>query len=664
MHRSLISWFCLLLLPALVAAQEDRMKLVPELKATEAAPGETITLKFKLELEPGFHTYPTTQSDPNASAFTTQIRVKTGPLEMAGKIKEPAPKTKFDPDLKATIGIYEEPVEMEVPLKIKAGTPPGKVKFSVRFQTQVCNESNCQQFEQIPEFEITIKDGKAAPNVPIASSSAPVANAAPKNADKAIQETKKTAANETTLLEVLLQAAGWGFISLLTPCVFPMIPITVSYFLKQKEGNNAVTHAFVYSGTIIIALSIFIYAFVDIAQRLTYHWGTNLFLGLLLIVFAVSLFGMFEIRLPAWLSNWTSSGQDRGGYVGTVFMALTFIIISFSCVSPIVGVFAGLSADQRPVYWNVLTALVFATCFALPFFALSLFPSMLKKLPKSGGWLNSLKIMLGLLEMAAALKFLRQSELNYKGNQVDYLTYDAVLASYIAMCFIGGIYLFRFFRMPHDDENYQQKPVGVGRFMWASLFIAIGIYLFPGMFWAPNGHKHRPAGTIFAWVDAFLLQGDDTKPLQLAAASHDAELQWHGNLPDGLKEAAAKGKRVFIDFTGINCQNCALNEKNIFTQEDVKEALSKYVLVKLYTDTVPLTYYPTDKLPNITIDIQEEDGKANWRIEKERFNTTELPFYAVVEPQGKDFKIIKRISVGLIKDKAPFVQDLQDGLKK
>lgn len=627
-----------MLLPVWAHGQE-RMKVKVTLEPLEAAPGETVTLKVKLDIEPGFHTYPTAQTDPNASSFVTNIRVRSGPLESAGAAREPKPKEKFESALNATIGVYEEPAEIEAPFKVKADATPGKAKVVFRIQSQACNDQNCLPIEENPEFEITIKGGTAD-----------------KSSDK-------------QLATILLEAAGLGFLALLTPCVFPMIPITVSYFLKQKESQNALGHSFVYTGTIVISLSIFIYAFVDVAQKLNYHWATNLFLGLLLMVFALSLFGMFEIRLPTSLSNWTSAGQDRGGYLGTIFMALTFMIISFSCVSPIVGVLAGISAEQRPVYWNILTAVVFASCFASPFFVLSLFPTVLKKLPKSGGWLNSLKVILGLLEVAAALKFFRQSELNFKGNRVDYLSYDAVLACYIGLCFAGAYYLLRKFRLPHDDEDYSQKEVGVSRFMWACVLLSLGIYLFPGMFWAPTGNKNRPVGKIFAWVDAFLLSGDDTQPLKIAVSSGtgakaSADGKWFGFLDEALKEAKAKKKRIFVDFTGINCQNCALNEKDIFSQNDVKEVFDQYVLLKLYTDTVPLIYYPSDKLANITLDIQEEDGKKNRLFENERFKTPELPFYAVIEPDGDDFKIIKKLSVGLIQDKAPFLKDLRDNVGK
>ena len=687
MKRSIVPTYCLVLLclPAWANAQSnDRMKVITSLEPKEAAPGEVVTFKLHYEVVPGFHTYPTVQADPNAGDYVTKFKIKAGPLESAGAVKEPKPVESFDPDLKATVGHLEGTGDFEVPYKVKAGTAAGTVKVSVRVDTQVCS-TTCVPFIETYDFELKVKAPGGAnppetvkqPNVPTKQQEtppvvvptklkgSPAISSKPAEAPNADVKKPVIAGTDVTLLSILIQAAGLGFLALLTPCVFPMIPITVSYFLKQKEGTNALRHSFVYTGTIIISLAIFIYAFVDLAQKLNYHWATNLFLGLLLMVFAISLFGMFEIRLPTALSNWTSAGQDRGGYLGTIFMALTFMIISFSCVSPIVGVMAGLSAEKRPFLWNVLTALVFATCFALPFFVLSLFPTMLKKLPKSGGWLNSLKVILGLLEVAAALKFFRQSEINFKGNKVDYLTYDVVLACYIAMCFVGCFYLLRTFRMPHDDEDYNQKSLSVGRFMWASVFLSLGLYLFPGMFWAPNGQKHRPAGEIFAFIDAFLLQGDDTRPLPMAGlAGSTAELKWLGFLNEALADAKVKKRRIFIDFTGVNCQNCAKNEKTIFSQADVKAAFESYTLLKLYTDSVPQEYYPVDKLDAITGVERENDGDTNRLFEKQRFNTTELPFYVVIEPTDKDYKEVGRYSIGLIRDKEEFLKFLRDNKGK
>lgn len=658
MFKTLLITSCILFTPVLGLGQEDRMKLTATLDPKEAAAGEIVTLKLKLDIQPGFHTYPTVQTDPKASAYTTNVRVKSGPLEAAGPAKEPKPKEKFEPEFNATVGYFYDPVDIDVPFKVKAGTPAGKSKVMIRINTSVCNDMNCLPFNEDLEFEMTIKGGGVA---------APVVNQGEPAANKPVLKKPEPVTEEAaTLSSFLGQAVFWGFVSLLTPCVFPMIPITVSYFLKQKQdGNQSLIHALVYTITIVIALSIFTLFFVELAQKLIYHWGTNLFLGFILMFFALSLFGMYEITLPGFLTRMTSSGESKGGYLGTFFMAMTFIIISFSCVAPFVGGFASVSAQERPFLWNMLGAVTFATCFAAPFFLLALFPSMLKKLPKSGSWMNSLKVVLGILEVAAALKFLRQSELNYKGNNPEYLTYDVVMSMYVGLSFVAGLYLFKAFRMPHDHEEGHSQ-VGVGRFLWGCVFISLGIYLFPSLFRAPDGHKLRPAGEVFAWVDSFLLQGDDTKPISIAGngGAHTAELKWFGFLNEAIADAKSKKRRIFIDFTGINCTNCTKNEKAIFSQADVTAAFKSYTLLKLYTDSVPQEYYPVDKLDAVTVVERENDGDANRIYEKKRFNTTELPFYVIVEPDDKEFKEIARYSIGLIRDKEEFLKLLRDNVGK
>lgn len=660
----------LVLVPGYAAGQEERLKATVTLEQKVVAVGEVIKATIALEIQPGYHTYATTQADPKAQGFLTKVKVKEGPLERGGEIQGPKPHTSFDKVLECNISTYEDNVILEAPFKVKAGTAPGKHKVLLVLDTAVCAES-CQPFNEKYEFEITVKAGQGAP--PVKQTAAiPVTptTVQQKTPEKSAVDIKKStddskpATDAMTLGTFLGQAVFWGFLSLLTPCVFPMIPITVSFFLKQKEdGNRALIHSVVYTLTIIIALSVFILFFVEAAQKLTYHWGTNLFMGLLLLFFALSLFGMYEITLPGVLTRLTSRGESKGGYIGTFFMAMSFILISFSCVAPFVGGFAAVSAQERPFYWNLLGAVTFATCFGSPFFLLSIFPSMLKKLPKSGGWMNSLKVVLGVLEVAAALKFLRQSELNFKGNNPDFLTYDVVISLYVGLCLVAGLYLFKVFRMPHDHADGQSN-VGVGRFLWGCVFISLGIYLFPALFRGPDGYKLRPSGQVFAWVDAFLLQGDDTKPLKVGGGVAANELKWIGFLNDALKQAKEKKTRIFVDFTGINCQNCAINEKAIFILDDVKDALNRYTLLKLYTDTVPLPYYPIDGLSNVTIDIQEKDAETNRVLEKTRFNTTELPFYAVIEPDGNDFKILARYSVGLIRDKDEFLKFLRENVGK
>src|SRR5262249_51450585 len=226
------------------------------------------------------------------------------------------------------------------------------------------------------------------------------------------------------LLAFILAGVFWGAVSLVTPCVFPMIPITVSFFLKQseKEHHKPVTMALVYCGTIVIVLTIAAVALLNFFSLLSINPWMNYGLGLLFIFFALSLFGMYDIELPSGLARFTSQREGKGGLVGTVFMALTFTIISFACVAPFLGGFGGTAASvQGPLWHSILGGLAFSATFAAPFFLLALFPTLLKKMPKSGGWLNAVKVVMGFLELAAALKFLRAAEV-VQSTEVTFFT--------------------------------------------------------------------------------------------------------------------------------------------------------------------------------------------------------------------------------------------------
>jgi thiol:disulfide interchange protein DsbD len=347
------------------------------------------------------------------------------------------------------------------------------------------------------------------------------------------------------LLAFILQGIMWGAISLVTPCVFPMIPITVSFFLKEseKKEHRPLTKAAVYSGTIIVVLTAGGVLMAKGLRDISQHWATNFVLGGLFVFFALSLFGMYEIQLPSWLSRYTSSQEGRGGLLGTVFMALTFTIISFTCVAPFFGGFILLaSTAQSSTDWLklLLGALAYATTFAAPFFVLALFPTLVRTLPKSGSWMNTVKVVMGFVEMAAALKFLRAGELLWFG-KAELLTYDLVLGMYVALSLLCGLYLLNLFRLPHDYDVAQQ--LGVPRLLFSVMFLSLAFYLTPALFKGSGGEQQRPHGKIFAWLDSFLLP-DPAEPRAQGLA-------WIGKLDTGLQQAKEKDKLVFIDFTGL-----------------------------------------------------------------------------------------------------------------
>jgi thiol:disulfide interchange protein DsbD len=336
--------------------------------------------------------------------------------------------------------------------------------------------------------------------------------------------------------------------------------------------------------------------------------------------------------------------------VGTIFGALAFTVISFTCVAPFLGGFAGISAADSgrtsliavPTAREVAGGLAFATAFAAPFFVLAMVPSLMKALPRSGGWLDSVKVVMGFLELAAALKFLRSAELAVFPTPV-YFTYELVLGGWVAISFACGLYLLNLYRLPHDEE----KPnIGVMRLLFALLFMGLGFYLLPATFKGADGKLQRPAGAVYAWVEAFLLPEPEA---------------WGTDLKDGIERGRKSGRPVFVDFTGVNCTNCKYNEQTVFTQQQIREQLDKFDRVQLYTDWVPAAAYSTD--PGQA--ARDAEAGANRDFQQAVFGDITLPMYAVLMPTaaGK-VKLLGKYDEGKINSPERFAAWLRDMQEK
>ncbi|QVL30103.1 thioredoxin family protein [Telmatocola sphagniphila] len=462
----------------------------------------------------------------------------------------------------------------------------------------------------------------------------------------------KEESNTATFAAFVLAAAAFGIITLLTPCVFPMIPITVSFFLKQgeKKKANPLALATVYTATIVIVLGVAAVTLIKEFRDLAVNPWVNVALAFLFVFFAMSLFGMFDIVLPSFLVRATSSQEGRGGYLGTIFMALSFTIVSFTCVAPFMGGFAGLAASGKMSRLQLYSGgLVFAATFAAPFFLLALFPSLLKKLPKSGSWMNTVKVFMGFLEMAAALKFLRTAEIRWYSPPVLF-TYDFVLGIWIALLLLAGLYLLAMYRLPHDEP---MEHIGVFRLFFAIAAFSLAAYLFPALFPGKNGEKNRPAGIVFAWVDAFLLpESEETSSTGLIISS---------DLKRTLEEARRKNKLVFLDFTGVTCTNCRLNEKNVFPKPAVADLMKKYLNVQMYTDTVPANLYEG----TASDEKREKDAEAILEFQQKVLNTIQLPTYAILKPvEGGKYQLVGTYEEGKINNVEAFVNFLKKPLEK
>jgi thiol:disulfide interchange protein DsbD len=642
-------------LPAKFAAMADvRVDVSP----TKVKRGEILTIKLTIELKPnllaappGVHTYPFFPTDKKQFS-KNKFDLPPGVLTLLPGAADPPNPKKIQRE-GAPKGVDDEYYDTTETWTFKArvspDAPPGPKDIDLgNTRIQVCDEECVPATaKHLPHlvFEVTNDPplGVGQPNPPVEPRSngdtatpAPASKAGPKAAKDAESyaadleairaavlkddsATGSAATGDAGLWPFILSAAVWGLISLVTPCVFPMIPITVSIFLKHAHGSfrERMKLASVYCLTIIVVLGLSAFALLKFMAWLSAHPVTNILLGGLFFVLALSLFGMYELTLPNFIVQRLQKKQAKGGMMGTVFGALAFTVISFTCVAPFLGGFAGISAADSggsliavPTTKEILGGLAFATAFAAPFFVLAMVPGLLKALPRSGGWLDSVKVVMGFLELAAALKFFRTAELRVF-SPVEFFTYDAVLAAWVAITFACGLYLLNTYRLPHDEE---QPNIGVPRLLFAVLFLGLGFYLLPATFKTSEGKPQRPAGAVYAWVQAFLLPESDKG--------------WNTDLKDAIARSRKSGKPILLDFTGVTCTNCKYNEESVFTLPAIRDEFENFEQVQLYTDEVPAGFYSTD--PGTSARVNE--AKANGNFQTALFGDIALPLYAVLVP--------------------------------
>lgn len=675
--------------------------------------GETVRLTLTGTPQAGYHTYPITQQadNPDQAVLPSKI-VFDDPAGLQPLYPIRESDAEWEDFGTGPILVHGKEFTWSQDLAVPPGLTPGNKVLRFHVHLQVCDQHTCLPPDDHHfEVPLTVSDAPAVANradaarlqapaiqvltppraptrsqAPAAPPSAAPASAPPAEAPaapmpdtfeehkanldavlKQLQGHTGAAPAESGLLAFVLQGVFWGFVSLLTPCVFPMIPITVSFFLKQseKQEHRPLTLAVVYTGTIVLVLTVAAVALLSFFRWLSVNPIMNFALGALFVYFALSLFGMYDIQLPSFLTNFTSAREGKGGVVGTVFMALTFTIVSFACVAPFLGGFGGTAAGSGITLGHrVLGGLAFAATFAAPFFLLALFPGLMRRLPRSGSWMNTVKVVMGFLEFAAALKFLRAGELVLLPRPTVF-TYDLVLGVYVALAVLCGLYLIGVFRLPHDEPT---ESIGVPRFVFALGFLSLGLYLAPGLFKSGSeGQNQRPGGTVYAWVDSFLLPEPSEGKGELAST---------GNLKAAVDEARAAAttpgadgrKLVFLDFTGKTCTNCSLNERNVFPNPEIKDLLKRYRLVKLYTDEVPDHYYSPavqGQFRGGTARQQEDASKANLVFQREAFGTEQLPLYVVLAPQPQgDIKVLGIYSEGKINDVAGFAEFLRKPLEE
>jgi thiol:disulfide interchange protein len=535
----------------------------------EVRRGETFLVQIEGTPQAGWHTYPIAKhTEVQSTAQLSQVRLgDSKEFVSLWPIVESEPELKAEESSSGLIYEYEKPFTWIMEVLTRPEAAPGMHNLEIQIRLQVCDPKGCLTEKQTLTVPVRVSAAQAvalAPAVqkllknydeartrtPEKGTDVPRGSLAASSAQTTFDWREYQVVNSPSLESVsggrghaglwatIVTAILGGFISLLTPCVFPMIPVTVSFFLKQSERvhHRPLTMAAVYCATIVAVLTAGGIALVHVLQIISQHWITNVFLTGVFIFFALSLLGMYEIELPSGLANLTGAREGKGGLVGIIFMALTFSIISFACVGPIYGAFITLEAAQSVVGWlqRVLGPLAFALAFSSPFFVLALFPTLLRSLPKSGSWMNSVKVVMGFLELAAAFKFVRAAELNFLGKS-EYFTFDLVLGIYVALAVACGLYLLNVYRLPHDHDV--AESIGVPRLVFGLVFLSFAFYLLPGIFKDDHGRSQKPRGVVYEWVSAFLLP--------------DERSEWGTDLPAALARAERESKPLFIDFTGL-----------------------------------------------------------------------------------------------------------------
>ena len=484
-----------------------------------------------------------------------------------------------------------------------------------------------------------------------------------------------TGSDRSSLWSLILEAILWGFAMLLTPCVFPMVPMTVSFFVKQEKGGRF--KALMYGIFIVLLYTVPISIIIgltwllggetvtaDIFNWLSTHWLPNIIFFVIFMVFAASFFGAFEITLPSKWTTKADSNSDKGGLLGVFFLALTLVLVSFSCTGPIVGTVL-IKSTQGEFWTPMVTMLAFSIAFALPFALLAFFPSVLKKLPKSGGWLNSVKVVLGFIEVALGLKFLSVADQTYHWHILDREVY---LAIWIVCFTLLGLYLLGKIRFKHDSPL---EYVGVGRLALVIIDFAFVVYMLPGMWGAPlkalsgylppletqdfvlgakmPGQAGHDGTYVIAGSNGVIAGSNgviagssvilsEAKNLTGSEVSLPHGLTGYSDLEDGIAAAKASGKKVFVDITGHGCVNCREMEARVWSDPKVLGLLANdFVIVSLYVDDK--TKLPEEKwVTTETGKVLKDVGRVNSNLVLNRFGVNSQPNYFILDEDGEILK--------------------------
>ena len=615
--------------------------------AEQSKPGEA-TLILTAKIDKGWHLY--SQLIPDGGPIKTSFTFTANPnYELVGTPTEGKAIEYFDKGFDMQLMYFATEAVFKQKIKLKS-TKSFKINAGVEFM--VCDDEKCLPPEFV-EFEIAIKgDGKPEPEIkqsepenkseivsPLVDSISQNPNLVPP--DTAPDHIVSQGAGPLTELEpgcgemvsedtvssiwgIFIGGMLGGLLALLTPCVFPMIPMTVSFFTKQSgSGKKGLANAIIYAiSIIVIYVGLGFLVTVTLGSDALNEMASNSFFNLaffvIFVVFAVSFFGAFEIVLPSWLVNKADQASDKGGLIGIFFMAFTLSLVSFSCTGPIIGTLLVEAAHGRNYLGPLAGMTGFSIALALPFALFAAFPSWLSSLPKSGGWLNSVKVSLGFLELALALKFLSNVDLAYHWG---FLKREVFIALWVIIFGMLGFYLLGKLKFSHDSDV---KHISVPRLMFAIITLSFTLYLVPGIWGAPlrmiSGFP--PPEFYKEWVDP-----------KSSDCPHN--LTCFKDYEEGMRYAKLQGKPVMLDFTGWSCVNCRKMEDNVWSDPEVMKRLAEdYIIISLYVDDK--TALPeNDQYVSASGKKIKTTGNKWSDMQRTQYETNSQPYYVLLDNNGK-----------------------------
>lgn len=630
-------------------------------------------LQLKVKLGDGWHIY---------SQYTkgTELPIvfefeKSNDYQRIGKVIEPKAIAEYDKYAKDTTKHFGGTVLFRQKIKVRS-EKDFKVKGNVNFQ--LCEKGSCIPPEDVA-FSFDVKGNPKASQMTEVISETETQTSTQTQADVQTQTSTTIQAQETkkednSMLMVFLISLGAGLLTLVTPCVFPMVPMTISFFMKGKKSKKqGLKEAFFFGGSIIfmfavIGLVLTLLLGKDAMYLISTHWVPNMLFFIIFMLFAFSFFGMFEITLPSSWINKSDKNADKGGYLGAFFIALTTVLVSFSCTGPILGAaLMGVASSSTNSLVFLISMIGFSIGFALPFTLLAMFPQMLSKM-KSGSWLNTTKIVFGFLEIALGLKFLSMADLSANWGLLDRETY---LVLWIIIFTLLGFYLLGKLKFKGDNDLEQ---IGVGRLFLSIITFSFALYMIPGLWGAPlkaiSGYVPPMTTQDFNIERSIIENAGTTSSVEASANSLPANRKYTDQLhfPTGfegffdLEEAKAYakqvGKPIFIDFTGKTCANCREMEYYVWEDKQVKKILTQdYVMVALYADAnfikLPENEWVTLKDGTVAKTL----GKKNHNYQMEHFNANAQPLYVLMSADGKVLNTPK----GYDRNVENFVKFLEEG---